>query len=260
MAFLRDLFEPFFGTQPDPSDRPAASPTVGLVETARAGQWNRVATLLLEGADPNQCDGCGNTALHLAAASGHRQTVALLLATGADGRAWDQNCKTPVQLAAGNGHKEVVWELVNAGIDVTEDDCLEEAIFTGNKEMVKILLAEVADVNRIPELEDWTLLDHALQLEDGEIANLLMSEGAMTAEGLAILRRRQRLSGLSWTESEECEACGMVRPDHFRTCVRCGRDVCIQCCVTAGKENECVCEQCIDDPVAGPRKLIQVLC
>lgn len=55
--------------------------------------------LLERGADPNQRDVIGNTALHLAACTNHTEMVTLLLKAGTDINAIDNSGRTPLHLA-----------------------------------------------------------------------------------------------------------------------------------------------------------------
>ena len=55
--------------------------------------------LLRHGADPNQKDRLGNTAMHLAACTNHVPVVTLLLKAGTDLTTLDNNGRTPLQLA-----------------------------------------------------------------------------------------------------------------------------------------------------------------
>ena len=55
--------------------------------------------LLRHGADPNQKDRLGNTAMHLAACTNHVPVVTLLLRAGTDLTTLDNNGRTPLQLA-----------------------------------------------------------------------------------------------------------------------------------------------------------------
>ena len=58
-----------------------------------------VELLLRHGADPNQKDRLGNTAMHLAACTNHVPVVTLLLKAGTDLTTLDNNGRTPLQLA-----------------------------------------------------------------------------------------------------------------------------------------------------------------
>ena len=58
-----------------------------------------VQLLLRHGADPDQKDMLGNTALHLAACTNHVPVVTLLLRAGTDVTTLDNNGRTPLQLA-----------------------------------------------------------------------------------------------------------------------------------------------------------------
>ncbi|XP_074864928.1 ankyrin repeat domain-containing protein 54 isoform X2 [Carettochelys insculpta] len=70
-----------------------------LRESANANDLETVQLLLDHGADPNQRDGLGNTALHLAACTNHVPVITLLLRGGARVDALDRAGRTPLHLA-----------------------------------------------------------------------------------------------------------------------------------------------------------------
>lgn len=68
--------------------------------------------LLQHGADPNQCDCFGRTALYMAASHGYLEVVRLLLSRGADIEQSNRDGDTPLSMAAAYGHHTVVAELM----------------------------------------------------------------------------------------------------------------------------------------------------
>ncbi len=89
---------------------------------ARTGGPAVVAGLLAGGADVNQADQDGTTALHLAAMQGQLESVRLLLAAGADVAARDAQGRTPLHYAAISNNVEVLAALHQAGADVNAVD------------------------------------------------------------------------------------------------------------------------------------------
>jgi len=88
-----------------------------------SGDSAQVRNLLAAGANPNQLDEAGDTALHVAALQGHLDVVNALLEGGADANAKDARGWTPIFKAAYNheldcGFAPVVQALIDAGADV----------------------------------------------------------------------------------------------------------------------------------------------
>ena len=78
-----------------------AQPSISLFsdDDSLQGYSEVVEVLLRHGADPNQKDRLGNTAMHLAACTNHVPVVTLLLRAGTDLTTLDNNGRTPLQLA-----------------------------------------------------------------------------------------------------------------------------------------------------------------
>ena len=75
-------------------------PEPSLVLAALKGNTGRVIELLDAGADPDDCDGRGRTALLEAAFGGHPATVSALIEAGADPNVRDADGWTPLMEAA----------------------------------------------------------------------------------------------------------------------------------------------------------------
>ena len=78
-----------------------------LQEAAITGQIDIILVLLAHGAEPEQADHQGWTALHLAASNGQQHVVETLLQFGTRSRRTEQG-QTPRDLALANGHMETV--------------------------------------------------------------------------------------------------------------------------------------------------------
>jgi hypothetical protein len=123
-----------------------------LIEAVQDGNAAGVKALLQIGADFNEQDEQGRSALMLAACHGYTEIARLLLAEGADANGCRSNGMTPLMYAANGNHAETARLLVESGADVNAAD----------------------DSN-------WTALHHAAQFTDGaEIMRLLIERGART--------------------------------------------------------------------------------
>jgi len=166
------------------------------------GDLQKVTTLLKE----NHVlvfskDKYGFTPLHWAALAGHKDVAELLLADGArvnatsnkgrvpwyEGEVNGHNAVTlfdnnygfaPLHLAALNGHKDVVKLLLANGADVNANNGgtpLHRA--AGHKEIMELLLAHGADVNAKANNGE-TPLHYAARRGEGNLAELLLVHGA----------------------------------------------------------------------------------
>lgn len=92
-----------------------------LHQAAQNGDIAAIATLLKSGADVNQTDGEGETALHKAVKANRTEIVSALLAARADpyisGRGPFGSTGTPLHLAAKSGGIDSLRVLLDAGID-----------------------------------------------------------------------------------------------------------------------------------------------
>jgi ankyrin repeat protein len=92
-----------------------AARTKQLLEAAEKGRISQILELLQKGANVNDKDDDGQTALHKAAARGHKSALVALLAMGADMGERDAKGRTPLMSAAEAGNAEVVTLLVTPG-------------------------------------------------------------------------------------------------------------------------------------------------
>ncbi len=86
-----------------------------LMIAASEGKGARVQAMLIQGADPNAADECGDTPLMMAALSGHETVVRILLSNGADVNAMTRNGWTALMAASARGHRGVKDLLKEAG-------------------------------------------------------------------------------------------------------------------------------------------------
>ena len=154
---------------------------------ATYGPAEMVTILLEAGADLEQAGRDGLYPLHNAVTMGHKDIVALLIKKGAVVDAKESKGRTPlVSFATTNGSDiEIARMLLAAGADpeiesAPDDDnstALENAAYTGNLELAKVLIAAHADVNH-RNLWGWSALHLAVQHARFEIVRLLIAHGA----------------------------------------------------------------------------------
>ena len=157
----------------------------GHLQTAVSLRRPRVVTFLLDrGADIEQADGKGNTALSLAVAAGNREMVELLLARGArvNVRMPDSKITTPLMRAADQGYKAIVETLLDHGAEIHTLSgqglsALHLAARGNKREVVETLLAHGASVN-LKDSSGVTPLGHAVSAEQVAMVQLLIQRSA----------------------------------------------------------------------------------
>lgn len=153
-------------------------------QAARAGDLDAVRALLTHGADVNETEGDGVTALHWAARRGDAEMVRVLLVAGANPRAATRAGRyTPLHLAAERGSGEVVQALVAAGADVnaatsTGATPLMFAAAAGEASALTALLEGGADPNAAETYRGQTPLIWAAAANQPAAVSLLVSRGA----------------------------------------------------------------------------------
>jgi ankyrin repeat protein len=131
----------------------ALAPGRPLADAAQAGDLAKVRALLDAGADVNEAQGDGMTALHWAAERGNLEMARMLLARGADvTRVTRIGGYTPLHLASRSGSGPIVFALLRARSDVrattgTGATALHFAALSGSADAVTALLEGGADVN-----------------------------------------------------------------------------------------------------------------
>jgi ankyrin repeat protein len=184
--------------------RPIA-PENPVVDAARHGDLAALRALIAQGADVNQAEGDGMTALHWAALSNHADAAALLIGAGA---ALDRGTRigahTPLHVAAQRGSAAVARLLVDAGgralVDArttTGATALHLAAGAGHVDVTSLLLAHGADPNAQESAWNQTPLVFAAAWNRADVIRVLLQHGADAerATRLVDIPERARLAG-----------------------------------------------------------------
>jgi ankyrin repeat protein len=158
--------------------------TAPVADAAMKGDREAVRALLKQGADVNQPQGDGMTALHWAATAGHAELVETLLYAGGNvGATTRLGAYTPLHLASQAGHAAIIAALLKASADVnapttTGATPLMQAAASGNVDAVKALLDGGAAINARDKAADETALMFAAALDRADVVKLLIARGA----------------------------------------------------------------------------------
>ncbi len=143
-------------------------------------EW--VELLLANGADPNERDEDGNTALQAAILHGDDELARLFLVHGVDVNAKNHGNLTALHCAAIGGRGGIVFLLLTKGADVNASDNhgdtpLHNAALRGYGEVVKVLLNHSANPG-VKNSRGRTPLDEAVRRGHKEIVQLLTAKTA----------------------------------------------------------------------------------
>jgi len=156
----------------------------GLIDAIKAGDATAIRTALRQrGANVNEAEADGTTALHWAARSNDLDTVQSLLRSGASAKAANRYGVTPLSLAATNGNAPMVEALLKAGADAKNanadgETALMTAARSGNADVVKALIAHGANVNARENWQDQTALMFAAEENNAAAVKALVEAGA----------------------------------------------------------------------------------
>ena len=161
---------------------PAAS-ALPLIDAAKAGDASAVRALLAAGAEVDQAQADGATALHWAAYREDFETAALLIRAGAGVDKANDLGVTPLLLACANGHAELVEALLAAGADPdaarpSGETPLMAASRAGSVAAADSLLRRGAGVNAAELTRGQTALMWAVANRHAGVAAALIEAGA----------------------------------------------------------------------------------
>ena len=159
--------------------------TIALRRAAGCGDARRLEVLIRSGASVNVADGCGNTALILAAHGGWDDCVLRLVRAGADLNRRNRYGHTALMKAVKNSHEQCVKLIIKAGADVNIADvygytALIKAAQNCNnnsEQMIHQLIQAGADLNAVNICGD-TALFVALGKANYKCVKALIAEGA----------------------------------------------------------------------------------
>ena len=160
----------------------AAAEDTALADAVEQRQAALVRTLLAGGADANDAQVDGTTALHWAAYHDDLETARLLVAAGAGVNAVNRYGVPALSLAARNGNAALVQFLIEAGADPNAallggETVLMTAARTGSLAAVEALLASGADPDVQERREQTALMWAAAEGHTG-IVDALITAGA----------------------------------------------------------------------------------
>ena len=187
-------------------------PEAPVADAAMRGDAAAVASLIKDGADVNQAQGDGMTALHWIALNGDADTAALLLTAGANVEPHTRlGGYTPLHLARSRGHAAVVMKLLDAGstVGATTDTGVQPihlAAQAGNPQAVAALLAKGADINVPDGTHGRTPLVFAVSQNRLDVMKLLIERGADIARPTKVIDYVERAREDSADRAERSRA------------------------------------------------------
>ncbi len=179
-----------------------------LIAAARAADAEAVARLLEHGADVDQRQPDGATALHWAAFRDDLHVAGLLLGAGADVDAANELGATPLWLAAENGSAAMIERLLAAGaaanVELPEGETpVMTASRAGTAEGVRALVAAGADVNAAESTRGQTALMWAVAQGHDEVAAILVRHGADVEARSKVRPRMMHAEGTNGSQYDQ---------------------------------------------------------
>jgi ankyrin repeat protein len=154
----------------------------GRTPLSYAAEGGEVKLLLENGANIQEPDFSGRTALHWAALCGHEASVRMLIEMGAAIDATDKSGRTALCAATISGYEAVGRLLIGSGANINRKDVagltpLWYAATEGHEALVRLLIEMGADVNATGGLSGETALHQAANRGYDVIARLLLENG-----------------------------------------------------------------------------------
>ena len=151
-----------------------------LVCAAEKGQTQLVNYLIRAGADVNQKDYKGMTALYSAARNRNIECIKILVKAGAEVNLTDREGCTPLMVAAANGYNRCLDQLMKTGADVNMGDhmgntALMWASMADHWKCVSTLIEFGADVNEANNHGDVSLMCAARKGDDQWLTKLIVA-------------------------------------------------------------------------------------
>ena len=153
-----------------------------IIDAVRSGDREALRSLLQKGANVNEAEADGTTALHWASYRDDLQSADALLKAGARVNAANDLGATPLWLASQNGSEAMTRRLLDAGANpklalLAGETPLMVASRTGNPAVVEMLIAKGADVNA-RATRDQTALMWAVAQKHPEVVQVLLAHKA----------------------------------------------------------------------------------
>ena len=149
-----------------------------LIEATRDDNARQVWAIVSAGANVDQADDTGRTALMLAAVNGNLEIVDLLLGAGADVTLEDAQGLDALTLARASGHDAIAARLERAGATPSPEARLHRAIEAGELDTVTQLIGTGVDVDALDTDDYQTPLMAAVTHRRMEILLRLVEAGA----------------------------------------------------------------------------------
>jgi excisionase family DNA binding protein len=165
------------------------SAVMPLIEAAYEGNTGQVQSLIEAGANVNEKDAAGRTALMIAANRGHTYVVQLLLERGADATVKDNNGQTAMEAAESRGFQRIVSMLEKFSTSAQPEGSrslksgaaprlsLHRAVDDGDFAALKSLIEAGADLNSRSN-DEWTPLMLATIKGHTAMIQILLKNGA----------------------------------------------------------------------------------
>jgi len=160
----------------------AAAGRPPIIEAVRKGDGNALRALLQKGANVNETEGDGATALHWASYRDDLQSADVLLKAGAKVNAANDLGATALWAAAQNGSTAMVKRLLDGGANpnlalLSGETPLMVASRTGSAPVAELLIAKGANLNATATRKQTALM-WAVGQKHPEVVKVLLAHGA----------------------------------------------------------------------------------